>query len=65
MTKRSELEPLLIAEWKQWSKEDVSIRRVMHFFAYLQNEKPELLAFRAKGDKYQVLKVILSKHVTY
>jgi hypothetical protein len=32
---------------------------VLVFYGWLQQERPDLLAFRAAGDKYQVLHTIL------
>ncbi len=65
MAKRADLEPLIIKEWLTYSGEDKSMQRVQVFYAYLQREKPHLLSFRCTGDKWQVFKSILKKHIIH
>ena len=63
MIKRADVEPLIVQEWLKRPagkrKEiDVSI-----FYGELTEHRPDLLAFRASGDKYQVLHTILRHHI--
>jgi hypothetical protein len=48
----------VIREWDTWSLEhpdEVKIMNGMMFFTYLQRERPDLLEFRDKGDKWQTV----------
>jgi hypothetical protein len=64
MAKRADLEPLIIREWlRQQPTGHRSEGEIFAFYGRLQKEKPHLLAFRASGDKYQVLKTILRNHI--
>ena len=64
MAKLSDLEPLIIQEWLE--KRPLGQRtesEIFPFYNRLQQDKPHLLSFRASGDKYQMLKTILRKHI--
>lgn len=63
MTKRSELEPEIVREWLKRPPEHRSAGDILEFYGRLKDQRPDLLAFRATGDKYQVLKSILRLHV--
>lgn len=48
----------IIREWDAWSTlhpNDAKIMGGMMFFIYLQKERPELLQFRDKQDKWQTV----------
>lgn len=64
MAKRSDLEPLIVREWlQQQPAGQRSENEILGFYGRLQQENPGLLAFRASGDKYQVLKTILRDYI--
>lgn len=63
MTKRDDLEPLIINEWLKRPSGSRAEKDVLEFYSELQQTKPQLLVFRAAGDKYQVLKSILRKYI--
>lgn len=58
----AELAPHIVAEWQHWPDGRQRILDVHSFYLYLKRERPELLAFRCVGDKYQRLKVILAPY---
>ncbi len=63
MVKRADLEPLIVQEWL---KRPVAQRKegdVLIFYGHLTQHRPDLLAFRASGDKYQHLHTILRHHI--
>jgi hypothetical protein len=48
----------VIREWDTWSKlhpDEAKIMGGMMFFTYLESDRPELLNFRDKGDKWQTV----------
>jgi len=59
MTKRSDLEPLIIQEWLKRPVGKRTENDILQFHGFLQKNRPDLLSFRASGDKYQTLKSIL------
>jgi hypothetical protein len=59
MVKRADLEPLIIREWLKRPAGSRTEKDVILFYNELQRTRPDLLSFRASGDKYQVLKSIL------
>ena len=61
--KRSDLEPLIIGEWLKRPLGSRTEHDVLAFYGQLQNARPDLLSFRASGDKYQTLKSILRNHI--
>lgn len=61
--KREELEPLIIGEWLKRSEDARGENDILAFHGHLSQTRPDLLSFRASGDKYQVLKTILRNHV--
>jgi len=63
MQKRSDLEPIIRQEWMKRSSERRTENDVLSFCGELQQNRPDLLSFRASGDKYQVLKSILKGHI--
>jgi hypothetical protein len=63
MTKREDLEPLIIQEWLQRDKNARGENDVLGFHGYLQKEKPFLLELQSSSEKYQVLKSILRNHI--
>ncbi len=63
MVKRSELEPEIIHEWLKRPADRRGEGHVLEFHGDLQSRRPDLLSFRARGDKYQVLKTILRLHM--
>jgi len=64
MVKRSDVEPLIIQEWlQQQPAGQRNEGEILSFHGRLQRDSPHLLAFRASGDKYQVLKTILRNHI--
>lgn len=63
MTRREDLEPLIIKEWLKRPLGSRTEKDVLTFYSELQQAKPELLAFYAAGDKYQVLKSILRQYI--
>lgn len=63
MTRRDDLEPLIIDEWLKRPPGSRAEKDVLDFYSEIQRTKPHLLAFHAAGDKYQVLKSILRKYI--
>lgn len=63
MTKRADLEPLTIDEWLKRPAAERTANDVLMFYSGLQRRRPDLLSFRASGDKYQHLKTILRRHI--
>lgn len=63
MARRADLEPLIIREWLARPLDRRKEADILAFYGYLQQNRPDLLSFRASGDKYQVLKSILRNHV--
>jgi hypothetical protein len=63
MTKRADLEPLIIQEWLQRNDDKRSKDDIFEFYLYLQQEKPFLLEFRSGAKKDQLLKSILRNHI--
>lgn len=59
MVKRSDLEPLIREEWLKRPAGHRTENDVLAFYSSLQQHRPDLLSFKASGDKYQVLKSIL------
>lgn len=59
MTKRSDLEPLIRQEWLKRPLQQRTENGVLTFYGELQQHRPDLLSFKASGDKYQVLKSVL------
>ena len=59
MPKRSDLEPLIRQEWLKRPSEHRTENDVLVFYGELQQRRPDLLSFKASGDKYQVLKSVL------
>lgn len=51
----SEVEPMIVAEWRRWSrvKGSYSTGDMLEFFSTLQTQNSHLLAFRCSGDKWQ------------
>jgi len=48
----------VIREWDAWAPKhanEPSVSDGMNFFFYLQKQRPDLLNFRASGDKWQVV----------
>ncbi len=60
MAKRSDLEPLIRQEWLKRPADRRTENDILAFYGLLQRERSDLLSFKASGDKYQVLKSILS-----
>lgn len=65
MVKRSDLEPEIIQEWLKRPASERTENDVLLFYNFLQNQRSDLLSFKASGDKYQVLKSILRHHIEY
>jgi hypothetical protein len=63
--KRSDLEPLIIAEWLKRPAGKRTGMDVLDFYGQLASSGSYLLSFRAKGDKYQHLKSILVRHIEH
>ncbi len=63
MVKRSELEPLIVSEWLKRPPGQRTGGDVLAFYGELSRRRPDLLAFRAHGDKYQHMHVILHHHI--
>lgn len=64
MAKRTDLEPLIVQEWlRQQPAGQRTEDQILAFYGRLQRDNPQLLAFRASGDKYQVLKTILRNQI--
>jgi hypothetical protein len=49
----------VLAEWDPWTKatnvNNANGRDGLTFFGFVQRERPQLLAFRASGDKWQTV----------
>lgn len=66
MAKRSDVEPLIIQAWLNYLPAgERKEGNVIQFYGWLSKHMPELLSFRAIGDKYQVLKTILRMQIEY
>lgn len=63
MAKRSILEPLIVQEWNKRPKGSRKENDVLVFYGEICRDHPDLLAFRARGDKYQVLMSLLSRYI--
>lgn len=63
MAKRSDLEPLIISEWLKRPPGQRTETDVLIFYGELSQRRPDLLSFRARGDKYQTLKSVLGNHI--
>lgn len=59
MPTRSDSEPLIRHEWLKRPPQHRTESDVLAFYGELQQCRPDLLSFRASGDKYQVLKSVL------
>ena len=59
MVKRADLEPEIRRLWVQRPSERRTGNDVLMFYNELSHDRPDLLAFKVSGDKYQVLKSIL------
>ena len=55
MYKLEDVEPMVVAAWRDWAKERGSYTGtdMLIFFGWLQQNKPGLLQFRGPGDKWQ------------
>lgn len=59
--KKDDAKRLVIREWDTWAAanlnpdKDASGTHGLTFFVYLQNERPDLLAFRTAGDPWQTI----------
>lgn len=60
MEKRSDLDPLIRQEWLKQPTNRRTENDILDVYGLLQNDRPDLLSFKASGDKYQILKSILS-----
>ena len=63
MPKRSDLEPQICQEWLKRPPEHRTENDVLAFYGEIQQRRPDLLSFRASGDKYQVLKSVLRNFI--
>lgn len=63
MKKRADVEPLIVQEWLKRPDKERTENDVLVFYGYLRSHRPELLDFRASGDKYQTLQSILRYHI--
>ncbi|WP_156773355.1 hypothetical protein [Chlorobaculum parvum] len=61
--KRAEVEPQIVQEWLKRPDNERTENDVLKFYGYLCSNRPELLSFRASGDKYQTLMSILRHHI--
>lgn len=59
MVKRADLEPEIRRLWMQRPADRRTGNDVLIFYNELARDRPDLLAFKASGDKYQVLKSVL------
>ena len=56
-----EAEFLILHEWEEWQTKNLkpgtraSGTNGLAFFVYLQDQKPHLLDFRYRGDKWQII----------
>ena len=60
MITKSEARSLELEEWRCWIEKHPEIAKPsgtdgLAFFGYLQTERPTLLNFRSRGDKWQVV----------
>jgi hypothetical protein len=59
--RESDAETAILLEWRTWaprnfpSRPELTKADAQMFFAYLQTEKPQLLAFETTRDKWQVV----------
>lgn len=57
--KQDEARPAILAEFRLWAQkrslQNATGQDGMLFFAFLENDQPGLLDFRAPGDKWQVV----------
>jgi hypothetical protein len=56
MLKKEDAKLAVIREWDAWSVQHTEEAKTMNgmlFFNYLQRERPDLLNFRERGDKWQ------------
>ena len=56
--KKEEARRAILSEYDRWAKKhpnDASMMGGFLFFRYLQNERSDLLDFRAVGDKWQIV----------
>jgi len=60
--KRSDCEPIIIAEWLKRPQEEHTKDDVLAFYGYLEKHCPAALSFKCRGSKYQTLKSILRHH---
>lgn len=65
MPKRSDLEPAIRQEWLKRSPDRRTENDILAFYGELQQNRPDLLSFRASGDKYQVLKSVLRNLIAH
>ena len=56
-------EGLIIAEWLERPEDARTESDVPVFYGYLEKNRPDLLLFSYRGDKYQALKTILRNHI--
>jgi hypothetical protein len=51
----TEVEQLIVAEWRTWSKQrgSYSGADMLSFYCWLQKDRSHLLLFRCSGDKWQ------------
>jgi len=63
MIKRADAEQLLRVEWLKRPQSDRTENDVLVFYNEMMERRPDLLSFRASGDKYQHLKSILRDHI--
>lgn len=59
MVKRFDIEPLIRQAWLDRPTDRRTEHHVLAFYGELSKSRPELLAFRSSGDKYQTLKSVL------
>lgn len=64
MTRRADLEREIIREWLRRPGDQRTENDVLAFYGELARDRPDLLAFRATGDKYQTLQSILRRHIS-
>jgi hypothetical protein len=56
--KKEEARQAVLSEYDRWAKKnpnDASIMGGFLFFRYLQNDRSDLLDFRANGEKWQIV----------
>jgi hypothetical protein len=56
--KKEDARRAVLREWPTWAAanpDDAKVAGGMLFFTYLQNYRPDLLEFRASGEKWQVV----------